>query len=165
MALIYMLIVAAMAWILPIFPGQPRLGPIYNPVRHFVPLPFPLLLIVPAFGIDLLRLWIGQGRGWKRDWLLAIACGIVFFGLFLATQWFFSKFLISPAAQNWFFASDRHWGYGEHLGDWRFRFWSETNPNWNPPLALPGFLVSLGLAIAASRVGLWLGNWMAKVRR
>jgi hypothetical protein len=164
-ALIYMGIVILMAWVLPLFPGTPRLGPIYNPIDHFVPLPFPLLLVVPAIGIDILRNWIGQGRGWRRDWLLVILGGSVFLGLLLMTQWFFSAFLIGPHGQNWFFAADRHWGYTEHIGDWRQKFWSETSPNWNRPLTTRGLLVALLLSIAATRVGLWLGNWMAKVRR
>jgi hypothetical protein len=164
-ALVYMAISMVMAWVLPLFPGQPRLGPIYNPVNHFVPLPFPLILVVPAFGIDLLRLWIGHGRGWLRDWLLAASAAVVFLGLFLVTQWYFSAFLISPSAQNWFFAADRDWGYQEHLGDWRFQFWSATNPKWNPPLTTKGLIIALLLAFGASRAGLWLGNWMSKVRR
>jgi hypothetical protein len=164
-ALVYMAVTALMAWILPLFPGQPRLGPIYNPVESFVPLPFPLLLVVPAVAIDLLRGWVGHGRGWRRDWLLVFLCGTAFLGLFLVTQWFFSAFLISPLAQNWFFAADRHWGYGEHLGDWRLKFWSETSPRWNPPLTAKGLLIAFGLSLAACRVGLWLGNWMSKVRR
>ncbi len=164
-ALVYMGIVMVMAWVLPLFPGTPRLGPIYNPIDRFVPLPFPLLLVVPAFGMDLLRNWIGHGRGWWRDWLLVVLAGTVFLALFVATQWFFSAFLIGPHAQNWFFAADRHWGYTEHLGDWRQKFWSETNPNWHQPLTGQGLIVALLLSIAATRVGLWLGNWMAKVRR
>jgi hypothetical protein len=164
-ALIYMAIVAAMAWVLPIFPGEPRLGPIYNRIDHFVPLPFPLLLVVPAFGIDLLRGWFGHGRGWLRDWLLVLLSAVVFLGLFLAAQWYFSQFMLSSAADNWFFAGDRHWGYTEHLGQWRKQFWSETSPRWNPPLTRHGLTIALLLAIASARVGLSLGNWMAKVRR
>jgi hypothetical protein len=164
-ALVYMAIIALMAWVLPLFPGQPRLGPIRNPVTHFVPLPFPLLLVVPALGIDLLRRWIGHGRGAWRDWLLVVLAGCAFLGLFLATQWFFAAFLISPASENWFFATKHHWGYREGPGDWHWKFWSNTSPEWNPPLTLKGLFVALLLAIAASRVGLWLGNWMAKVRR
>jgi len=164
-ALVYMAIVAMMAWVLPLFPGQPRLGPIRNPVTHFVPLPFPLLLVVPALGIDLVRRWVGQGRGWLRDWLLVILAGCVFFGLFLVTQWFFSAFLISRSAEGWFFATDRHWGYREGAGAWHWQFWSETNPQYNPPLTLKGAMIALLLAIGASRIGLWLGNWMARVRR
>jgi hypothetical protein len=164
-ALIYMAITALMAWVLPLFPGQPRLGPIRNPVTHFVPLPFPLLLVVPAIGIDLLRGWIGHGRGWRRDWLLVILAGTGFLVLFLATQWYFAAFLISPASQNWFFATDRHWGYREGMGEWRWKFWSEGSPPGIAPLKLKSFLISLVMSIAASRVGLWLGNWMARVRR
>src|SRR5207247_5095022 len=58
-ALVYMAILALTAWVLHLFPGHPRLGPIYNPVTHFVPMPFPLLLVVPALAIDLIRGWIG----------------------------------------------------------------------------------------------------------
>jgi hypothetical protein len=164
-ALIYMGIIAAMAWILPLFPGQPRLGPIRNPVTHFVPLPFPHLLVIPAIGLDLLRQWLGHGRGWKRDWALVILGGSAFLLLFLAAQWFFSAFLISPASENWFFATNRHWGYREGFGDWHWKFWSDTSPNWNPPLTLRGFVIALLLSIGASRLGLWLGNWMSRVRR
>jgi len=164
-ALIYMMIVAAAAWMLPLFPGQPRLGPIYNPLTHFVPLPFPLLLVVPAAVIDLLRLGIGHGRGWLRDWLMAAVAGVAFLAFFFVTQWFFSAFLLSPAADNWFFAADRHWGYTEHLGDWRKKFWSETYPRWNPPVTAPGMCWALLWSITSARVGLWLGNWMARVKR
>ena len=164
-ALVYMGIVAAMAWVLPLFPGQPRLGPIRNPVTHFVPLPFPLLLVVPALGIDLARFWIGQGGSCRRDWLLVLVAGTLFFALFLVTQWFFSAFLINAAADNWFFAADRHWGYREGAGQWHHQFWSEVNPTQNPPLTLNKALVALALSIGASRLGLWLGNWMARVRR
>jgi len=160
-----MAILAAMAWVLPLFPGQPRLGPIYNPVHRFVPLPFPLLLVVPAFGVDLLRHWMGHGRGWRRDLLLVILSGAAFLALLLVTQWFFSAFMLSHSAENWFFAADRHWGYREGPGDWRYKFWSETYPRWNPPLTVAGFGVALVLSIASSGVGMCLGNWMAKVRR
>ncbi len=164
-ALVYMGIVAVMAWVLPLFPGQPRLGPIYNPVTHFVALPFPLLLVVPAFAIDLIRGWIGHGRGWPRDWAMAMLAGLVFGGLFLLTQWFFSAFLISHAAENWFFATKNHWGYREGPGDWHYRFWSETYPRFNPPMTLKGLLITLAISMASSRAGLWLGNWIAKVKR
>jgi hypothetical protein len=164
-ALCYMAVVALMAWVLPLFPGQPRLGPIYNPVNHFVPLPFPLLLFVPAFGIDLVRHWVGHDGDWKRDWLLAVTAGIVFMLCFLTAQWLFSRFLISHSAENWFFAADRHWGYREHIGDWRNKFWDETSPERNGPLTWLGFLRALAYSIIAARLGLWLGNWMAKVRR
>jgi hypothetical protein len=164
-ALLYMAITAAAAWVLPLFPGQPRLGPIYNPVRHFVALPFPLLLVVPALAFDLIRNWIGHDRGWVRDWGIALSCGLAFMGLFLVTQWYFSAFLISHSAENWFFATINHWGYREGHGEFRNRFWSETSPKWNVPLTFRGLLWTTGVSLVASRVGLWLGNWMSRVRR
>jgi hypothetical protein len=164
-ALVYMAIMAVTAWVLPLFPGRPRLGPIYNPITHFVSLPFPLLLVVPALGIDLARHRIGHGRGWRRDWLLAVLAAAAFMGLFLVTQWYFSAFLLSDSAQNWFFAADRHWGYRESPGDWRGKFWSETFPRSNGPLTMRSFLIALGVSLVSARLGLWVGNWMARVKR
>ena len=43
-----------MSWILPLFPAQPKLGPVYHPLTQFTPPEFPLLLIVPALALDLL---------------------------------------------------------------------------------------------------------------
>lgn len=164
-ALGYMAINAAMLWILPLFPGQPRLGPIYHHVDHFVPLAFPMLMVVPAIGLDLARRWIGHGRGALRDWSLCLVGGAVFAILFIATQWNFSEFLIGPGAQNGFFGGDRIWDYTDPLTDNRFRFWSETSPRWNVPATWNTFVIAGLLAVVASRVGLWLGNWMARVRR
>ena len=44
----------AFLWILPLFPAEPKLGPVYHQVTHFIPWEFPLLLIVPALAIDLI---------------------------------------------------------------------------------------------------------------
>ena len=164
-ALVYMLITAGMAWVLPLFEGQPKLGPIYNRVDHFVPLPFPLLLVVPAFAIDVIRNWIGAGRGWLRDIAIVLLSALAFVALFSVTQWFFAKFLLSPGAQNWFFAADRHWGYTETLGPWRRQFWDAVNPTMNPPAVTRTFAIALLCALVSSAVGLILGNWMSKVRR
>jgi hypothetical protein len=164
-ALIYMGILASMIWILPLFPGQPRLGPIYNRVNHFVPLPFPVLLVVPALGIDLFRSWVGHGRGLLRDWIIVIGSAVIFLSLFLVTQWHFSQFMLSSGADNWFFAGDRHWGYTESMGEWRKRFWSETSAGSEPPLSSKSLCISLLLAVISARIGLSFGNWMAKVRR
>ena len=43
----------AFLWILPLFPAEPKLGPVYHPVTHFIPWEFPLLLIIPALVTDL----------------------------------------------------------------------------------------------------------------
>jgi hypothetical protein len=164
-ALAYMLIVAAMAWILPLFPGEPKLGPIANRVDRFVPLPFPLLLIVPAFALDVIRNVIGAGRTWWRDILIVVLSAAAFLALFAVTQWHFSKFLIGPHGQNWFFAADRHWGYTEPLEDFRNQFWDSKTSRNNPSASVRTFQVAFAYALASSAVGWALGNWMTKVRR
>ena len=160
-----MLIVAVMAWVLPLFPGEPKLGPIANRIDRFVPLPFPLLLVVPGLAMDLFRHWIGQGRGWWRDWLIVFGCAVIFLALFLATQWHFSEFLLSSGADNWFFAADRHWGFGEGPGEWRKQFWNELRPQNHSGVTWPALGKALLASLIASRLGLSLGNWMVKVRR
>ncbi len=54
-AALYTAFMASMVWLFPLFPAEPKLGPVYQPITHFVPLEFPLLLLVPAFAIDLVR--------------------------------------------------------------------------------------------------------------
>jgi hypothetical protein len=164
-AAVYMLVMAGMGWALPLFEGHPKLGPIYNPVDRFVPLPFPTLLIVPAFAIDLIRNWIGQGRGWLRDGMIVVACAAAFVALFAVTQWHFSEFLLTPHAHNWFFGGDRHWGYTESNGPWRHEFWNVRNPMQHPPITVATCGYAFICALIASALGIVLGNWMAKVRR
>ncbi len=40
--------------IFPLFPAQPKLGPVFFPVTHLVPAKFPILVTVPALALDLL---------------------------------------------------------------------------------------------------------------
>lgn len=92
----------ALLWILPLFPAEPKLGPVFRDVRHFIPVGgFPMLLLVPAVVIDLVRARTVRWGAWRR----AVLCGLVFFGSFIAMQWPFADFLQSPAARNWFFGS------------------------------------------------------------
>ncbi|HYO11599.1 MAG TPA: hypothetical protein VE685_00200 [Thermoanaerobaculia bacterium] len=157
-AAFYMLLVCAMVWILPLFPAQPLLGPINNPVDRMVPPPFPFLLIVPAAGID----WILQRREDKRaGWGTALFLAAAFLGLFFATQWLFSEFMLSPWARNWFFAGDRNWDYSLNLGDWRYEFWDLDED----PVTIQGLGTALVIAYVSTRIGLWWGAWMARVRR
>jgi hypothetical protein len=50
---VYTAAVLAQLWILPLFAAQPKLGPVYQNVTHFIPMAFPLLLIVPGLALDL----------------------------------------------------------------------------------------------------------------
>jgi hypothetical protein len=164
-ASVCLLIECLVVWILPLFPAQPKLAPIFNPVTHMVPPPFPLLLIFPAVGIDIMLRQAGEATGWRRV-ALAVLLGLIFLAVFVPVQWFFSKFLLSPHANNWFFAGNRVWGYGNRLGDWTTRFWraAPSDPDASL-LTIPSLAGSWALAAGSSWLGLLLGGWMRKVQR
>ncbi|MGH9666953.1 MAG: hypothetical protein ACRD9L_21220, partial [Bryobacteraceae bacterium] len=88
-ACVYMALVCGMLWILPLFPAEPKLGPVYNKVTQFIPPPFPILLAIPAFALDLL--W-PRVETWKK-WGQAAAGGAVFLSVAIAVQWPFGNFL------------------------------------------------------------------------
>ena len=122
-------ILCATDWILNLFPAHPKLAPIFNPITHMVDLPFPLLLIFPALAIDLVLHLTRNQQGWWRRIIIALLLGTVFLAVFIPVQWFFSKFLISPRAENWFFMGDRIWGYSNGGGNWHHEFWrSDSDP-------------------------------------
>ena len=164
-AAVFVIASCLMTWILPLFPAQPKLAPIFNPVTHMVPLPFPLLLIFPAMGIDLILRSYGEARGWAR---VALACvlGAVFLAVFAVVQWFFADFLLTHYAENWFFVGNRVWSYSNQIGDWTTQFWRHNNGH---PMAsfftLSALSLSWVLASATSWLGLLLGGWMRRVQR
>ena len=80
---------ATMVWLFPLFPAEPKLGPVYQQITHFIPLEFPLLMIVPAIAIDLRAL-----AAWPK-WLLAPVLGVAFVALLVAVEWPFATFLQS----------------------------------------------------------------------
>jgi hypothetical protein len=164
-ALVCSVIACLMAWILPLFPAQPKLAPIFNPVTHMVAPPFPLLLIFPAMAIDVVLMMAPEAKGWNQLWL-ALILGAVFVLVFIPVQWFFSEFLISPHANNWFFIGDRVWDYGADDGNWRHRFW-RVNPADRSfdLLNFHGVIWAWILAGVTSWLGLLLGGWMRKVQR
>lgn len=161
-AAVYMAVNLAMIWILPLFPAAPLLGPIYNPVTHMVVDVWPLLLVVPAFFVDLLmRWWRGGDRRPGGDWTLALLVGAAFLAIFVAVQWNFSAFLLGEGAKNAFFASDRTWSYGARIGPWMQEFWSTDSDSFH--LAAAG--IALVLASLSTRLGLMWGGWLSRVQR
>jgi len=166
-AAVYMAFVCLMIWILPLFPAQPKLAPIYTRVTRMVPPAFPLLLIFPAAATDFVLCGAaGWLKGWWKHLALAAGLGAIFLAVFMAVQWLFSEFMLSHYAKNWFFAGDRAFGYGAGSGDWRTHFWhvDPANPDADI-LNLRKVLVAWALASAASWVGLVWGGWMRKVQR
>jgi len=150
-----------MMWILPLFPAQAKLAPIYNPITHMVPGPFPLWLIVPAFGIDLVLRGAGSRRGFWRETIVALILGVIFFALLIAAQWPFSAFLLSPAARNPFFAGNAMWGYYVEPGEWCTRFWDVENH----PVTWSAVGISVLGGALVSRLALGIGNWLNAVKR
>jgi hypothetical protein len=162
-AIVYAAIVCSMVWLLPLFPAKPQVPPIYNPLDHMMPPPFPLLLIAPAIAMDaLFRKKFGpEFKG--SSWLQAVAAGMVFFALFFAMQWAFGEFLLSDLADNWFFAGGgRHWPFFLKIDAVsRVSFWKLRGQEMN----LLSSVIAAGWAVFAARLGLWIGDWMKGVRR
>jgi hypothetical protein len=158
---VYMLVTALMVWILPLFPATPKLGPIYQDITHMVAMDFPLLLVAPALAIDLVLHRLA--RPGVRDVALAAVAGVVFVLAFLAAQWPFADFLMSPGARNWFFNT-------ENFVYWARPQWVANAYTFDRPepgaMALPlQLLVACAFAAASSYLGLKWGGWMARVRR
>ena len=156
-ALIYAAFQMFMLLVLPLFPGQPLLGPIFVQVDRFMPPDFPLLLFVPALAIDVLIRRVPTGA-W-RDWGLAVALAVVFVVTFAVVQYPFADFLVSPWARNDLFGSHRmDYGVPPEIQE---RFY-QMNPPDNLTTGLP---IAIAIGFVSARLGLWWGNWMSRVRR
>jgi hypothetical protein len=157
-AAVYTIFVIGEILILPLFPATPRVGPVFNEVTHFIPGKFPILIIVPAFALDLL--W-QRVRDWK-PWQAALASGVVFIAVLVAAEWPFANFLMSHASQNRFFGT-MYVDYNTNPFGWdrgrRFFFPQQ------------GLILARGLAMAAACaavstwIGLGFGRWMRRVQR
>ena len=158
MTVIYAAVLIAIILILPIFPAEPKLGPVFQPITHFVPPPFPMLLIVPAILLDLLWMKFGE----RNKVLVALVSGPVFVLSLVAAEWPFANFLMTKAAHNRFFVA----GYLDY-----------GNPPWSA-IALRHFVApehglvlweGLGMAMIYAAIsvllGLMLGDWMRKIER
>ncbi|HEX3532174.1 MAG TPA: hypothetical protein VH988_34370 [Thermoanaerobaculia bacterium] len=156
-AFFYTVLNLVMVWVLPLFPAQPKLAPINNPLDHMASPLFPLLLIVPAVAIDR----IVQATGRRARWWLAPALAAAFLGLFLLVQWSFSQFQLSLAADNAFFASNRHWDYSRAAGDWMTQYWHIKRE----PMSLRAAGVAWLVGTVSAQIGLVWGGWMARVKR
>ncbi len=157
-ALAYMVYFILALWISPLFPAEPKLSPVRNPVDHFVPLPFPLLLVLPAFALDLLYLRIGNIALWKKAFFSA---AVFLFFLFL-TQYFFSGFLQSPASRNWVFGSHEWAFYMNPDMKYRYAYIPFEGTPFHYGL---GLTIALGLAFLSSYLGLKWGEWLKRIQR
>jgi hypothetical protein len=151
----YTVFMAAMVWIFPLFAAEPKLGPVYQPITHMIPLEFPLLIVVPAVALDLGRAALAR---WPR-WAQAPVLGLAFMTTLVAAEWPFATFLQSEGARNAVFGASY------------FAYFLQ--PDWFLPTHtfVPDGQLWSGLAIATATasvsawLGLLLGDAIRAVRR
>jgi hypothetical protein len=157
-AAIYMVFVIGEILLLPLFPAQPKLGPVFHPVTHMVPAKFPILMLFPAFALDLL--W-QRVRG-AKPWQIALLSGVLFVAVLTAVEWPFANFLMSHASENRFFGT-MYASYNARSTSFdRLRRFAVIDS---------GAALWIGLATAAlyasisTWIGLAFGRWMRGVQR
>ncbi len=167
-AIVYSVFLLLMGWILPLFPATPRLGPVLNPITHFQPFEFPLLIIVPAILIDLITkkfseapLFLSKSK--LLSFVFLSTCyGSLFLISLLLIQWPFANVLMASKG-HWFFATSR-WYFGSEP-TWEFRYafadWMVSS-GWD---LVAGLGIAFGLALISSAIGITWGNWMKKIVR
>jgi hypothetical protein len=156
---VYTVVWLAVRLILRLFPAEPKLGPVYNNVTHYVGLFFPLLIIAAAISLDLVRARI-RDRG---KWLQAGVLGAVFLAVSVAVHWPFGTFLMSPASRNWFFGTAEFsyfWPPEARMVRHVFYAYEPTRAAFTL-----GMSIALACAILSARLGLSWGKWMREVRR
>lgn len=158
MASFYCFYVIAEIMILPLFPAQPKLGPVYQPVTHFIPEAFPILLFVPALVLDLLREF---KPNWNA-WFTSAAGAVLFVWILFAVEWPFADFLQSPASRNAFFGT-AYLPYqappASHIATYTF---IQLDTGW---AFVINMLWATIFAFVSIRIGLAWGAWMKAVKR
>jgi hypothetical protein len=159
MAAIYTAFGVGFLWLLPLLPAEPKLGPVFRPVTHFIPWEFPLLIVVPALAADLI---LQRTTAW-RPLLRALAIGAAFLTVFVLVQWPFADFLMQPLARNRVFGA----GYFDFAtrpssAYARYAFFPREASRaefWR------GMAVALATSCVMAWIGLHLGRLMQRVRR
>ena len=158
-AAVYTAFGVAFLWILPLVPAEPKLGPVYQQVTHMIPWEFPLLIIVPALAMDLV---LQRRRAW-RPIVGGLVTGVVFLATFIAVQWPFANFLMTPLARNWFFGT-AYMDFSTPPQSYYARnefFYYESTPMqfWR------GMLVATLIACLTMWIAIHAGRLMQKVKR
>ena len=157
-AAIYTLALLSEILILPLFPAQPKLGPVFFPVTHLVPAKFPVLIVLPALALDLL--W-QRTRIWKT-WQIALASGFLFVAVLFVVEWPFANFLMSHASANRFFGTI-YFDYNSRPDNFD-RLRQFFHPDSGATLSL-GLLRACLYAAISTWIGLLFGRWMRSVQR
>jgi hypothetical protein len=158
MAAVYTVFLIAEILILPLFPAQPKLGPVYTPVTHMIPAKFPILIVVPALALDLF--W-ARAKSWK-PWQIALVSGVVFIAVLTAVEWPFANFLMTDASKNRFFGTI-YFDYNSRPMSWdQMRQWFEPDHGIG---LFSGLARASVYAAISTWIGLLFGRWMRGVQR
>jgi hypothetical protein len=158
-AAIYTALWLAGNWIFPLFPAQARLGPVFTPIMHMVPLGFPVLLLPGAIALD----FVFNRYARRRDLWKALFGGAAFLLASVAVTRPFAYFMISPYARNRIFGMNE-FSYDTppsqyHLG-WTLRAYEQSRTEF-----WIGMLIALVATILSARVGMLWGDWMRRIHR
>jgi hypothetical protein len=157
-AAVYMIITIAEILIFPLFPAQPKLGPVFNPVTHLIPGKFPILIFVPALALDLL--W-QRTRAWK-PWKVALVSGFLFIAVLTIVEWPFANFLLSKASENRFFGTI-YFDYNARPNGYdRLREFFEPD---HGSVLYWGLLRAAIYGSISTWIGLSFGRWMRSEQR
>jgi hypothetical protein len=156
---IYFVLWLLALWLVPLVPAQAKLGPVYTPISHLVPLEFPLLLFAGAAALDFLL----ERMTASKKWLQAVVAGPGFVLVMMAVEWPMGSFLVSRLAENRVFGTG-YYPYMQRPSDYHYahEFWvyEKTRAEfWF------GMAFAFVAAILTTRVGLAWGDWMRRVRR
>ncbi len=156
---VYSLLLLGFLWILPLFPAEPKLGPVYREVKNFIPAEFPLLLIAPAIALDAIL----RRTSHLNRWMQSAVCGFAFLTVFIAVQWPFATLLMSPAARNRFLGSI-YFDFNIHPASSYVRhlFYSTER---TPVQFWAGMAAAAACAVLSTRAGIAWGDWMTRIRR
>jgi len=159
LAAIYTVLWLAGNWIFPLFPAQAKLGPVFTPITHMVPLGFPVLILPGGMVLDVVLNRFASRSETQR----ALVGGAGFMLASLAVSWPFAYFMMSPHARNWIFAMNE-FAYNTppsqyHLA-WTLTAYEQTRAEF-----WVGMLIALVLTILSMRVGMLWGDWMRRICR
>ena len=147
-----------MIWILPLFPAEPKLGPVLNPVTQFIPPGFPLAFLIPALVMDWLAARFKNSPAW-----LPFALGAVGFVTFFVAEWPLAQFILqSPLARNPIVGSI-YLDYTE--GPRSLHALRQFFPSEPTGLFVQRMLIGLAASMLSARLGVACADWMQRVRR
>ena len=157
--LVYTTLILLLIAVLPLVPAEPRLGPILHRVKHFVPPPFPLLVMPAVALVD----WLAPRFAGRSARARSVVGGGLFFGAFTLIAWPFASFLQSAhAANRLFVANEFAFFQAETSYPLRHLFYPTETSAFGFWL---GMASALALAVLSTRLGLGVARWLRGVRR